>query len=123
MVDPAVEIIAAFDQERVRVFGGENARLCPNATDLAAARRMLDGGADDAPCRAIFHAVFERQCGNGAGPANSLRYMVDAVAQAVTDGLLKIPLGMRRNATGGGMTAAEVAMARFRALEAEQGAL
>ena len=58
--NPAVEVIAAFDAERARVFGGAQARAHPHATDLGAAKAMLDGGSDLETCRFVFRATFER---------------------------------------------------------------
>ena len=104
---PAVEVIAAFDAERARVFGAAQARPHPNATDLGVAKAMLDGGADLETCRFVFGATFERQKAAGQRPAAMLRYMRDPVADAVADGVpdarsdpLAIPEKYRRVATG-----------------------
>ncbi len=96
---PAVEVIAAFDAERARVFGAAQTRPHPNATDLGAAKSMLDGGADLETCRFVFRATFERQKAAGKRPAGLLRYMQGPVAEALVDPLA-IPEKYRRPATG-----------------------
>ena len=97
--NPAVEVIAAFDAERARVFGANQARPHPNATDLGAAKAMLDGGSDLETCRFVFRATFERQKAAGKRPAGLLRYMRGPVAEALVDPLA-IPEKFRRTAKG-----------------------
>ncbi len=97
--NPAVEVIAAFDAERARVFGAAQARPHPNGSDLSAAKAMLDGGADLETCRFVFRATFERQKAAGKRPAALLRYMRDPVAEALVDPLA-IPEKFRRTGTG-----------------------
>ena len=60
---------------------------------------MLDGGANLATCRFVFRTVFERQNEAGKRPAGMLRYMRDAVAEALADPL-EIPEKYRRSAKG-----------------------
>ena len=97
--NPAVEVIAAFDAERARVFGADQTRARPKATDLGVAKAMLDGGADVATCRFVFRAIFERQKAAGKRPAALLRYMRGPVAEALVDPLA-IPEKFRRTGTG-----------------------
>ena len=100
LVDP-IDVIAAFDEERARVFGAAQARPYANGTDLGEAKAMLDGGDDLDNCRFVFRSVFERQKAAGKQPAGALKYMRNPVAEALVDPFT-IPEKYRREANGYG---------------------
>ena len=87
----ATDLIAAFDEERVRAFGSEQARLCPAADDGIQSQRWIDAGASVDLCRPIFMAAFTAKKRNGDQPIGSLRYFDRPVLSAIQESLRPAP--------------------------------
>lgn len=98
--DPALELIRAFDAERVAVFGVALARSNPAANDLPVARRWRESGADVSLCRAVFAARFRAQQASGKAPSGTLEHMDHAVANALAAGKQPMPKADPPGASG-----------------------
>ncbi len=83
--DPAVAVIAAFDEARARVFGAQQRRPWPHSHDLVYARRFLAEGADVALCHAVFEAQLRGQLAQGRPPPETLKWMERPLAAALAE--------------------------------------
>ncbi|MBP2301551.1 helix-turn-helix domain-containing protein [Azospirillum picis] len=82
-ISPGVEVIRAFDAERIAAYGEHQARAYPAGTDLVFADRWLASGADPDLCRAVFAGAMRRYASTGRKPPDTLSYFDRAVADAV----------------------------------------
>lgn len=92
-INPAVEIIRAFDAERTAAFGSEQARGWPHQTDKVHADRWLAAGADLELCRAVFHAVCRQFAATGRSPPGSLSFFDQRISTALADRNRPMPEG------------------------------
>lgn len=96
-INPAVEIIAAFDAERVTAFGQPQARGWPHSTDRVHADRWLSAGADLELCRGVFRHVCQQFAATGRAPPGSLSFFDQRISNALADRNRPMPEG-RTNA-------------------------
>lgn len=82
-ISPGVEVIRAFDAERVAAYGEHQARAYPAGTDRVFADRWLASGADPDLCRAVFAGAMRRYAQTGRKPPDTLSYFDRAIANAV----------------------------------------
>ena len=92
-INPAVEIIAAFDAERSAAFGPEQARGWPHSTDKVHADRWLSAGADLDLCRGVFRHVCQQFAGTGRAPPGSLSFFDQRISNALADRNRPMPEG------------------------------
>lgn len=88
----AVAIIRAFDDSRVQVFGAEQRRPWPTATDAVTAKRWLEAGATVDLCRGVFDALNQRWHGEGGTPANSLKACTRWIEAAIREGATPVQI-------------------------------
>jgi uncharacterized protein YdaU (DUF1376 family) len=72
--DPAVQVIAAFDDARARAFGGDARRPWPSSTDYLTAKDWLEAGLSVAELGAMFDFVHRKLAGQGHAPPETLRF-------------------------------------------------
>ena len=95
--DPALAVIAAFDEARARAFGEEARRAWPRSTDPLTAREWLDAGLSVADLGAMLEAVHRKLASNGHAPPEHLRYHRTDVER-----LLRAKNGTAYSAAGAG---------------------
>lgn len=88
--DAALRIIEAFDAAQEATYA-EQRRPWPAQTDLATARRMLDGGFAEADAKPFFEALLGRCKASGKAAPKALAYAEGAVAEHVA-GLKRLPV-------------------------------
>jgi hypothetical protein len=97
----SVNIIAIFDNERASVFGEENRRPFPNATDLIFADRWLASGATADLCQAVFHEGLQKTKSQDRQPPKMLKYFDQQIADAIAE-RNRPPTNGRTNGKGNG---------------------
>jgi hypothetical protein len=78
-------IIAAFDRARTKVFGAEQARPFPVATDIVTAMRWAGAGYTEPILAAIFEAECEAMLRKHRKPPGSLKFFSETVTEAMAD--------------------------------------
>jgi uncharacterized protein YdaU (DUF1376 family) len=78
-------LIAIFDEERARVYGAEQRRPYPAATDSVTAGRWIDAGATAELCRGVIGPRLERKKSKGEEPPTSLKYFEAAIGEALAE--------------------------------------
>lgn len=92
-ITSGVEIIRAFDAERVSAFGAEQARGWPHQSDKIFAERWIAAGADVELCRSVFQAVCKQFATTGRQPPASLNFFDQRIANALADRNRPMPEG------------------------------
>lgn len=80
-----VEIIRAFDQAIIEVFGEQLARPWPHGEDAMIAAQFIAAGADVELCRQVFLKQLHSHHRKGKHPIGSLAYFRTAIPDAVKD--------------------------------------
>ena len=80
-----VEIIRAFDEAIVEVFGEQLARPWPHGEDAMIAAQFIAAGADRELCRQVFLKQLHSHHRKGKHPIGSLAYFRTAIPDAVKD--------------------------------------
>jgi hypothetical protein len=75
------EIIQAFDEAIVAVYGDEHKRPWPAADDFVFAQRFLQAGATPDMCRALFTERMHKNKSAMKKPINGLRYFATAMPE------------------------------------------
>lgn len=92
--DAATAVIKLFDQVLVKTFGEEFKRPFGNQDDLPAAKSILQTAKGDmAMIRGVFENRMRSMKANGKRPPGTVKYFVDAVADAMVP---EIPQQFRR---------------------------
>ena len=82
----AVQVIQAFDEAIVGVWGEELRRPFPGANDLHYAAKFLELGADIAWLKAVFTETFQTfKSKNRQPPRGGLAYFRDSIPEKLTD--------------------------------------
>ncbi|MGB1214593.1 MAG: hypothetical protein ACPG4X_14610 [Pikeienuella sp.] len=91
---PATAVIELFDEVLAKTFGAEQARPWKTQDDLPAARKILETARGDmALIRGVFESRMQSMQANGRQPPGTVKYFVDAVADALVD----VPSQFRRS--------------------------
>lgn len=99
--DPALAVIAAFDEVRIEVFGESQARPWKHPNDLTDARRFVEAGATAELCREVFSAVMQRQKSINRQPPGNLRYFERPIADAIAGVKAPMPEARANGAPAG----------------------
>lgn len=99
-ITSGVEIIRAFDAERVAAFGAEHARGWPHQSDKVFAERWIAAGADVELCRAVFHAACQKFAKTGRRPPDSLNFFDQRISDALADRNRPMPEGRTNEQRG-----------------------
>ncbi|HVJ31639.1 MAG TPA: hypothetical protein VND94_00870 [Terriglobia bacterium] len=88
-----VQVIQAFDRERVLAFGEAQARPWPHPDDGSSAKRFLEAGADIDLCRAVFRATCQQMLGEKKSPPGTLKFCERRIANALAERARPMPAG------------------------------
>ncbi|HVI92295.1 MAG TPA: hypothetical protein VM659_28655 [Dongiaceae bacterium] len=78
-----VQVISAFDRERVLTFGPKQARPFIHGSDATQARKYLAAGADLMLCREVFQAGFQQAKAQNETIPGTLKYFETRIANAI----------------------------------------
>jgi hypothetical protein len=91
-----VQVIQAFDRERVLAFGEAQGRPWPHPNDRGDAQRFLAAGADLQLCREVFRAACQKLAGQSEQPPGSLKFFEKRIADAIASRDRPMPAGHAR---------------------------
>lgn len=83
--DPANAVIRSLDETISEIFGAEQARPYPHATDRVIANRMLEAGATPELLAGVFRAICQRMKSQGRRRPDNLKFFDGPVSDALAE--------------------------------------